>query len=928
MAAQPEPLRDTVVRAVHVLYVPGTSQDDRRQADEWLKNFQKSTEAWSCADELLRTDGVATEVQYFAANTMRNKLRYDFQEVPAEARESLKVSLLGILARHKDSPSNIQTQICLGVAELALQMEEWRDSVKDLVTNFGSSMELLPALLQVLSVLAENAEDSIGDPAERVRLDQKMIQASVCVMQYLHHWFPQTSGHSRHRNSVLKCFARWIRFIDAKPEEIVASPIVVCSLGEALSDGELFESACEVACELARRSENAQHHMPIVLVLTGKVPELKALYEKALQEEDVDTCRGLTRVLTEIAERYRRLLVEGTPDALRMVEILLLCTSHPDETVAPLTFNFWDQLSRELQQNEAQKQLFMPIFGQLVDILSCKAMYPTEADDWSHDQEEDWRNFRHNVADALLDACSVVGGAQCIARVVPAFQASVAACQAGTGGWREVETRLYCIRSVGRLVPKGDESTGHILALLPNLPEHWRVRYTASLLIGRYSHWVAEHPQFLAPLFAYAVAGLGQSEVCSAAAMALHYLCHNCAPQMGAVMDQLLVVYDNLAVLPLHDQTEVIKGVGAVLSKLPEPSRAPALERLVQPAAAALEQALEARAAGQPVVNANVSSALSRITALLHAVAGEEGLGADARVLIAPAISRLWPRLDGVFPAFGGESAIAEQLCRCVKQAVRCGGPELEPLLNPLLGRLVEGYSAHKHSAMLYVLNGCVGVFGDLERTQPALLQAVIAVSTTTFQLLQGGLEPFTNNPDIVEEFFELAGRCLRRFPQQILQSGGLVDTMTRCALVALTLQHVSACESVLVFLETLCTCDPPKGTNEATPQHKQAVLALFHAHGSAMMHGLVAALAGAVPAQLNSRVSDVLQAAFLLEREAAGSWVTAAVNALPPPPQGPALADRQVFMESLSRGGERRVVRQAANTFSHKSRRCRNRFS
>ncbi|KAJ3378595.1 hypothetical protein HDU80_002801, partial [Chytriomyces hyalinus] len=64
----------SVAAAMNVMYNKNSSTSERTGADEWLRAFQKGTDAWAVADAILKMDAsVGVEVLVFAAQTLRQK---------------------------------------------------------------------------------------------------------------------------------------------------------------------------------------------------------------------------------------------------------------------------------------------------------------------------------------------------------------------------------------------------------------------------------------------------------------------------------------------------------------------------------------------------------------------------------------------------------------------------------------------------------------------------------------------------------------------------------------------------------------------------------------------------------------------------------------------------------------------------------------
>nr|XP_054774604.1 transportin-3-like [Lytechinus pictus] len=123
---------DTVAAAIHALYHnPDAAEKER--ASMWLQEFQRSLFSWEISDQLLQLKR-DVETCYFAAQTMRTKIQYSFHELPMESHENLRDSLINHLQMMSDPKFHvITTQLCLALADLALQMTQWKNSASFLI---------------------------------------------------------------------------------------------------------------------------------------------------------------------------------------------------------------------------------------------------------------------------------------------------------------------------------------------------------------------------------------------------------------------------------------------------------------------------------------------------------------------------------------------------------------------------------------------------------------------------------------------------------------------------------------------------------------------------------------------------------------------------------------------------------------------------
>jgi transportin-3 len=148
-----------LLEALHALYsipVP----ENYKQIDRWLNKFQRSSEAWSIIDSVFSTPNLPEHVNsiqayFFAAQTLKTKLSFDFEEIKRLDLASFRLNLLNLLHRYSQVLSIkseiVARQLCLGLAIFALHMtEEWGDSM---IQDLQNSLSGFPALfLEVLKV--------------------------------------------------------------------------------------------------------------------------------------------------------------------------------------------------------------------------------------------------------------------------------------------------------------------------------------------------------------------------------------------------------------------------------------------------------------------------------------------------------------------------------------------------------------------------------------------------------------------------------------------------------------------------------------------------------------------------------------------------------------------------------------------------------
>ena len=85
------------------------------------------------------------------------QISYDLDTLPEAHLLSLRDSLLTALRQFASGPRVILTQICIALADLALQLtaEQWNDPTAAMIESLGKDPAMAGALLEWLQVLAE-----------------------------------------------------------------------------------------------------------------------------------------------------------------------------------------------------------------------------------------------------------------------------------------------------------------------------------------------------------------------------------------------------------------------------------------------------------------------------------------------------------------------------------------------------------------------------------------------------------------------------------------------------------------------------------------------------------------------------------------------------------------------------------------------------
>jgi transportin-3 len=289
----------------------------------------------------------------------------------------------------------------------------------------------------------------------------------------------------------------------------------------------LYDDTIDFLCELIKQIGHDSNNMRIIQLIYPKLAHLRPLLDP---ERDSDDLRGLTRLFIESGEVFLPLIEKEFGTFSDIVDAILLCTALDDLELVPMTFNFWFQLAYQVSNSNSPefKLGCEKRFDSLVYIMLKHIHYPKDLDSWTAEERDDFRSFRHTMGDVLKDCCKVLGTSVTLGK---SFSLLSSLLDRGmSASWQEIEAPLFSFRTMGSVVPDNEnEIIPKVMELIPSLPEHPKIRYAATLVIGCYSVWTKLHPQYIPAQLTYISRGFDNQEVAAAAAMALKFLCRECS---------------------------------------------------------------------------------------------------------------------------------------------------------------------------------------------------------------------------------------------------------------------------------------------------------------------------------------------------------------------------------------------------------------
>lgn len=511
-------------------------------------------------------------------------------------------------------------------------------------------------------------------------------------------------------------------------DSILNSPLLAIIIDDLNSDDDAFEAAVECLSALIAETRDVDEAMQSILILYPQVIALRSKLAQAAQEEDSEKFKGIARIFAEAGESWVLLIARLPNDFRSLVEAVLETAALDTERDAIAhTFKFWYDLKQYLTIDKytPARMQSLDIYSKLIDIMIGHLEYPRpeggdEKDlfEGDREQEEKFREFRHQMGDVLKDCCEVMGVTECLQKPYDLIQQWVQtyAPQAGPNGvpeWQKLEAPLFAVRAMGRMVPPDEDvMLPRLIPLIVSIPDHNKLRFQAVMALGRYTEWTAQHPDTLQPQLDYIMAAFEHStkDVIRAAALSFKFFCNDCASLLVNFIVPLQQFYQkHLDQLPVSSQEEITEGVASVVAKVPVDQLYPTLKLYIDPVMQNLA-AIANQAKDEPSQKL-LADKINLVTIFIEFVQPEVPPGQEN-----PAVKycqELFPLLGNLITHFNQSIPILERVCRCWRYMVLSYRTAMRPLLPELATRLTQGFDASRQGCFLWATAAIVREFSQ-----------------------------------------------------------------------------------------------------------------------------------------------------------------------------------------------------------------------
>lgn len=786
---------DHVQQALGVMYTPASSQDQKKEATNYLESFQKTPDAWQVAHQILSDPGAPAESRMFASQTLRSKATYDLLQLSAESLLQLRGSMLELLSVYSVKDKLIRVQLSLCLCQLALQDLEWKNAVNDITSRLTTSDQSVPALLEFLRILPEELTLSnktpLTDEQFLARTQELIADNALNVLVLL----KNMADSGTHTALLLDCLNSWIK--ECSIVDVLSVDALAQVMFQSLTDDNLFESAVECLCSVFKETRDIDNYQ-LIDALYQQLLNFHETFAKNPQRlEDLEIVSGLTRLYAEAGESWHVLIAKNPVHFKPLVQIILQCCKYDqDLDVVKYTFYFWYQLKQmlTLSKLESSRDELLPIYLELIQVILYHLRYPLAADDndlfdGDKEAEDKFKEFRYEMGDVLKDCCAVVGPQRSLN--VP-FQQIQELLNRQSAPWQYLEAPLFGMRVMAKEVSKKEKAIlPAIMRMLVRLPEHPRIRYATTLVLGRYSEWTAQNPEFLQPQLSYIVKGFqgdvaSSQDIVKATSQALMYSCQDCAPLLIEHMDQLYMLYKQVQTqLGTNSVYDLVDGLSHVIREIPAEKQYMACESFLGPTIDRISNL----ATSDP--NDDISTSQLRdeaeILSIFHDIVRCYDYTVPANPVASFFMDRTWPLIPAVLSKFGKTLNMSELCVRIVKNAFQGLTKYLAPIIDDISTLLHEGFKSTLYGCYLWATGVIIQSSEELPDNLSTIYRLALSQCNVFFQLLAKDSNiDIKGMPDVIEDFFNMAGELLMYFPAEVTFSEELIRSIFEAGIIAL----------------------------------------------------------------------------------------------------------------------------------------------
>lgn len=904
---------DQLKAALGTMY-SNASREEKIEANQFLESFQKSKEAWDLIHQILNDSQSDFQTKLFATQTLRSKITYDLTQLPESNYIQLKNSILDFIIKYSPPEYKlIRTQLNVALSQLALQFLSWDNAVEEVISKLSDNITLIPSLIEFLKILPEELSDvkktSLSDEEFNQRtqaLITNNVEPVLLILKDLTDKSAMNSQDIKLTSLILDCLNSWIK--ECPIESILQIDSFTNLIFQSLTKDETFEKAIECLVTILRETRDIENY-ELIDALYKQLLQLNSFMQQHPDKlQDPEVIDGLTRLYVEGGESWHVLIGKNPTHFKPLVEILLNCCKYDqDLDVVKYTFYFWYLLKQliVLPKFQESKQEFSDIYSELVSVIIKHLTYPISSQDdnlfdGDKEQEDKFKEFRYEMGDVLKDCCAVVGATKALS--IPFQQIQTILNSNQSSHWQYLEAPLFSMRAMAKEVPLKEKSIlPSIMTFLVQLPEHPKIRYSATLVLGRYTGWTSKNPEFLELQLNYIIKGFevvnsspndtkGNKDIVVSSSHALMYICQDCSDLLVNYLEQLYLLYGQIKdQLDIESNYELVDGLAHVIKKVPVDNIYKTTEMFITPTLEVLN-----RVANEPVNEENsviIADQIEIITIFISVLKCHDFENPQYPVANL-FIEKIWPVATQLLSKFSQSLKVSERICKLIKSAIQSFSTHLNSILGELATTLHLGFSQTHYGCYLWVSGVLIREYGD-EYTSEDVKESVYDFGLTQCNSL---FEFVFNNdllqyPDVIEDFFHMMNDLLMFYPYKLIPNAALLEQTMKASIITLTTVNefdpLVACVHFLIDLISWGLPHPPISFFDQDPVQIRNALHSFllsNNQGGEVMSVVLNGLIFKFTSDLQQDANDVLLKLLIVlpDNSTSVSWLQNVVTNLP----------------------------------------------
>lgn len=820
--------------AIQCMSSAGVSQAQKKEATSYLEEFQKTSDAWNLCMTQIVSGGPDAMLQIFFAQTLRNKVTYDLNDLSSEMKNQLKTTLISLLssAESKNLNKIILTQLSIALARLAIQYVEWQNPVQELITSLSNNPEVL---LVFLRILPEETLDKKGVSLTDDEFESRTYELIFSIHDNVLQFLISCLNGGVSKNLILSALCSWSAEFPIE-NLITVEPLMslvfnsVCAGPE--TDMDVFEKAVECLCFILRETRDVAN-MSLV----------ESLYQSLIQlnvtllipnKDDPDILEACTRIYVEACESWC-VFVAKNPQAFKpLVEIALFLTVTTDQDldVVKYLFKFWFDLKQflVLPRYKQQKLEYADIYTTLITGIIQHLKYPI--DGFENKEEEDkFKDFRYDMGDVLKCGTAIIGGSGALSIPFSVLKSS----HAQNFTWQEYEAALFSFRTMAQEVPNSEKNVlpqvFEFICNGSNLPDHPKIKYAATLVVGRYTEWTHSHPEFLEMQLNYIFnlfdcnVNHDNVDILNAAAHTLMYMCVDCKDLLSPHVDQLVDFYWKItSIINFDSNFDICQGLSSVINEIGDVSKLVAvlttfIQQLLSVVTKDFQELTVSKSNGS--LTTNIAQNIDLMYAIFYDIVPRAQGSTAQNDPVVSIIQEIWETsLKPHLAANCSNETIVEKTMKSVRQWFEKFYTFLQPLLPSVVEFLANGYSQSGLSSYLWCSSTIISIFADLDSYPEITPEVHVAVWQFAYQQCMSFIVNFhnlniiTGQPkedgvqlvqyaDMIYDFYSLANDTLMFYPEAFIKSD-LITNIVKLSLKVCMIDEPDTCSLIIRNLDDI----------------------------------------------------------------------------------------------------------------------------